>query len=145
MRLRRDKMETAELKAHDAKLRNCEGSGEEEAVGRKAAGAQVNMVQEEALTSATTRLASQGIASFGQQETQKIRNFVVQDSPKLSPVSWGAKGMRLATESSSERSWTESETRHEEEERTRLRGCMNGTNQCGRTPWQWKHWRIFAT
>ena len=32
-------MEAAELKAHDAKLRNCEGSGEEEAVGHKAAGA----------------------------------------------------------------------------------------------------------
>ena len=69
--LRRDKMEAAELKAHDAKLRNCEGSGEKEAVQHKAAGAAVNMVQKEALTQAMTRLASQGIARFGQQETQK--------------------------------------------------------------------------
>ena len=96
---RRDEPAATELDSHLSKLGVAEGAEEEEVVSRKAAGTAVNMVRKEALSRATMRLTSHGIASLGPEEAKNFRNLQSQDHPpELPPMSWRMKGTRHATE-----------------------------------------------
>ena len=88
------------------RARNHRGSrGGQGRGGTKAAGSAVNMVQEEALGRAMTRLTSQGSASLVPEENMNMQHLLAQDDhpPAIPSTSWslfrtlGERGARLQT------------------------------------------------